>query len=201
MRICEVPECGMKHVARGYCSKHYAQRKQAGEFLDTRPKGRVGCLAQDCDVKKHHSKGYCQKHYSLFCKWGESLKPPIKPEKSPCWCGQPATRGDMCHNHYQIWWWNNRGGDAEKRTRREVVGYEAMHYRLRVDRGKASEFPCVECQSPAMEWSLNHDAETLVSVKGGRIGSLYSLNIMDYSPRCKKCHDTYDVEFRKQNRI
>lgn len=39
-KICIEPDCGGKHVARGYCINHYSKRKNNGEFTDLRPKAK-----------------------------------------------------------------------------------------------------------------------------------------------------------------
>lgn len=74
------------------------------------------------------------------------------------------------------------------RKPQEVVEYRAAHVRL----GKAREHTCVDCEGPASEWSLNHDADALVSNDKYTMGKEYSLNPEDYSPRCRSCHRKYD---------
>ena len=34
MKTCSVEGCNGKHVAKGYCSKHYQQMKRYGQILD-----------------------------------------------------------------------------------------------------------------------------------------------------------------------
>ena len=64
----------------------------------------------------------------------------------------------------------NRCGRPQKAD----AGYGALHLRVHKARGKASEYPCVDCGQPAYDWSRIH----------GRDGK----SIWDYQPRCRKCH-------------
>lgn len=56
--------------------------------------------------------------------------------------------------------------------------YYARHLRVRYHRGSASDQICVDCGSPAEDWSQVH----------GTSGEALS----DYVPRCTRCHVTYD---------
>ena len=65
-----------------------------------------------------------------------------------------------------------------------------MHARLRDQRGKASEYPCVDCGQPAHGWSYDHsdDAAERISRRGHR----YSTDLHLYAPRCATCHAVFD---------
>lgn len=73
---------------------------------------------------------------------------------------------------------------SPRRDRTERPSYGAMHRRLRSRRGRASEFPCVECGEQAQEWAYDHeDVGALTSD-----GLPYSLDLEHYRPMCRHCH-------------
>ena len=51
--------------------------------------------------------------------------------------------------------------------------YLREHGRIRQERGKASEYQCVDCDKQALDWSTVHDSAEMV-------------------PRCRSCHKKYD---------
>lgn len=65
------------------------------------------------------------------------------------------------------WAWQ---GDTPTKT--------AVHQRLYRARGKASEYPCVDCGLQARDWSQVKNTEG------------YSID--DFEPRCRSCHTIYD---------
>lgn len=71
---------------------------------------------------------------------------------------------------------------------KEVVGYTAMHYRIRSARGSAKTQACVDCGNPANHWSYDlSDSEPLVDK-----GLTFSLDMNRYEPRCSHCHSVHD---------
>ncbi len=58
MRLCFVEECERKHLARGFCGKHYAYWKLHRKPIYIKPE------CKKCD-KKHYAKGLCRKHYNM----------------------------------------------------------------------------------------------------------------------------------------
>ena len=71
MKICKVPNCEGKVLAKGYCSKHYQQYKKYGEELA--PPKQTICKVDGCEGK-HKAKGYCDKHYLQYLRHGEILE-------------------------------------------------------------------------------------------------------------------------------
>jgi hypothetical protein len=57
--------------------------------------------------------------------------------------------------------------------------YRAVHTRLTTQRGKASEYTCVDCPEQAREWSFQ-----------GSTGFSPDLDL--YEPRCRPCHVAHD---------
>jgi hypothetical protein len=53
MAICKVPDCGRKHKAHGYCSKHYDRFRINGTLETKRGKNGTGHLRQDGYVTRH----------------------------------------------------------------------------------------------------------------------------------------------------
>jgi hypothetical protein len=57
MKTCTI--CGEKHLAKGFCSKHYRQYKRTG---DPTNKELTSCGIDGC-TNEHYAKGLCKKHY------------------------------------------------------------------------------------------------------------------------------------------
>ena len=70
-------------------------------------------------------------------------------------------------------------GNKNPNYRGDDIKYGAKHKRIRVLKGNAKKYKCVDCGNPAVHWS-NVDHE-------------YSLNPDDYKARCQRCHRIYDV--------
>jgi hypothetical protein len=66
---CIVEGCDNKHLAKGYCSKHYMQIKRKGKIIPDK-NVTIGCIVEDCD-NKHLAKGYCNKHYQQMRRLGK----------------------------------------------------------------------------------------------------------------------------------
>lgn len=75
--------------------------------------------------------------------------------------GMPQPRGEN-----SVAW----KGDAAK--------YQAIHIWVRQQRGKASNFVCVDCGKSADEWS--------------NVDGKYRRILSDFIPRCRKCHRAFD---------
>jgi hypothetical protein len=74
------------------------------------------------------------------------------------------------------------------------ITYSGIHLRLYRERGEAKQFNC-DCGAQAEEWSYDYDKQSV----NERVGShgiaddlKYSLDINDYTPRCKTCHSIFD---------
>lgn len=60
------------------------------------------------------------------------------------------------------------------------IKYGRKHKRIVEQKGKASNYKCIDCNEQARDWS--------------NIDHKYSLNPDDYQPRCVRCHKKYDIE-------
>ena len=77
--------------------------------------------------------------------------------------------------------------------KKDVVGYHALHARVRTAKGRASEHPCVDCGYRAREWSyIGGDPDELEQLVRGQMMA-YSLDLDRYEPRCLSCHRAFDV--------
>lgn len=79
--------------------------------------------------------------------------------------------------------------------RKDTPKYQAAHSRVWKVRGKASDHACVDCGSPADEWSYDHADPDEVTDKPSRFAGnilTWSAKPEHYKPRCAKCHRTWD---------
>jgi NAD-dependent SIR2 family protein deacetylase len=56
--------------------------------------------------------------------------------------------------------------------------YKRLHERIAKTRGPAKNYLCIDCPSEANDWSWIHDTD--------------QMNVLNYNPRCRKCHLIYD---------
>ena len=71
MKICKVDGCNKKHLAKGYCSKHYTRFIKYGDPNKTKEYPTI-CKIQGCEGR-HIVKGYCRKHYTKIISRGNTL--------------------------------------------------------------------------------------------------------------------------------
>lgn len=64
---------------------------------------------------------------------------------------------------------------------------KAIHIRLRIRRGPANENDCVDCKKEALDWSWIHDTDPD--------------DLMNYEPRCRRCHVLYDKPWLKSGNL
>lgn len=111
-------------------------------------------------------------------------------------CSRKHYGHGMCAMHYMR---KRRGvpldGPAPRvgqREKKSFVEYRAAHLRVEKSRGKARIYNCVDCGDVAQEWSLSPDADEVHMSVRDKPGALYSLNELDYDPRCMSCHRKAD---------
>ncbi len=64
MKLCIKEGCDQKHIARGYCQKHYnAVRRSARREKSGKSENNIICSLNGCDSLAE-AKGLCNKHYS-----------------------------------------------------------------------------------------------------------------------------------------
>jgi len=67
-KICSVPDCGKKYLAKGLCANHYALMKRNGSPEKQIRKWQIGCAIDGC-VERYAGNGYCMKHYEMQRKY------------------------------------------------------------------------------------------------------------------------------------
>lgn len=92
-----------------------------------------------------------------------------------------------------------------KANRKDAPGYSAAHGRNRRERGKPTEYPCVDCGETAAQWSYDHlDPDELTEEVTGAAGRIYlitySADPAHYEPRCHSCHGRFDAAVKRLNR-
>jgi hypothetical protein len=98
-----------------------------------------------------------------------------------CECGVVR---EVRSDHMRMGLVRSCGCQEGKRSQYAERGYMTAHRRVAAERGKASEYDCVDCSQPAAEWSY--------------VGTgYYSTDTSLYSPRCRSCHTIFDVHVRR----
>ena len=70
---CSIEGCENKHLAKGYCSKHYKRNQIHNDPLYVNPKPKyTKCSIEGCE-NKHFGNGYCSKHYQRKRTHGDPL--------------------------------------------------------------------------------------------------------------------------------
>lgn len=159
------------------------------------------CTVDGCG-RKPAGGGLCKMHWKRNKKYGDPLgKSDYKPIKQDCGvqgCERPYHANGYCASHEYR---NARYGDPlhegigrhTGRHRLDVPSYDGMHKRIFYDRGKASQFKCVDCGIRAQEWSYEGgDPNELVGLVGRSLLA-YSTDQAFYAPRCVKCHRKKDL--------
>lgn len=163
-RECSVDGCDLTPRAKGLCDKHYKRMWRTGS-----PTGSIPRLKQRaCDVEgcgaQVKARGLCANHYARQLRGQDPHVPPV--------LSGPRS-----------WKW----------APRDSLDYDAMHERLKQQRGRAREYMCICCGERAQEWAYQHtDPEPLVS----QHGCLYTDDVMAYEPMCRTCHRAYDRSMR-----
>lgn len=161
---CSAEGCERPVWARTLCGTHYSRWRRRGDVTAPLVQRRGVCSMDGCGGK-HVAKGLCEKHYSRLKRWGDPAlvkRPGGKPGQG-VGADNPAWKGDE-------------------------VGYQAVHVRLRSQRGSASALTC-PCGAPAAQWAYDHaDPEELRSPEGYP----YSVNLDRYAALCVPCHMALD---------
>lgn len=149
------------------CEGHWHRHNKTGSFgtpeIRTIRKSRSKCVIEGCSNEDCGLHGLCKLHYSRSRRTGDPTK--LKGREHLVGENSPLWTGDE-------------------------VTYDALHQRLRRHRGKASLNKCIDCGSPAFEWSYSGCADPS-SRRVDRDGE-YSVSMQDYEPRCVPCHRRKD---------
>jgi hypothetical protein len=167
------PHCGTTFIATSkypeqkYCSKEcgYAAKIARSHIERTCATCGKVFLAAKAEIKRRGGK-YC----SRDCYRANPPRTGSSPEQIALMKVERKGAGNPCYR-----------GDA--------VTLGSAHDRIRAAKGRAGEYDCVNCGRPARDWALRHDAEQTKTARNGRV---YSLNVDDYMPMCRRCHWHYD---------
>lgn len=88
----------------------------------------------------------------------------------------------------------DQSGDRNHMWKGDAAGYSAAHLRVAALRGSAREHACIDCGSPAHDWSFNNGRRT--DLRDPETGCAYSNDPNDYDPRCRSCHRRFDRAHR-----
>lgn len=85
----------------------------------------------------------------------------------------------------------NQTGEQNSSWRGSNASYTAVHLRLKVLSGPASDHECVDCGKVADDWSYqNQCEEERRELNRGK----YCTHVEHYRPRCRPCHHAFDRE-------
>ena len=111
IKICSVQGCDGRHLARGFCSKHYQRWRQYGDPLALGRKLKrelwESCSVQGCK-ELDYALGLCRVHYHRMRRWGDAsaLKKISNYNGEPCsvlGCFAKAKNRGFCELHYSRW--------------------------------------------------------------------------------------------------
>ncbi len=192
-RTCTIEGCERNYWARGMCTNHYQAWRKHGDPLISHKAKRKTCRIEGCD-KKAHGHSLCTKHYLRWHKHGDPLA--LLPRYDVCQmddCDR-TPRSELvglCEMHYYR---RRRHGDPSvvKDTSIAEPTYRSAHSRVTRAKGRAADYPCVDCGRAAHHWSYDHqdDSQLWTDDAGGRH---YSADPNHYEPRCARCHRLFDA--------
>jgi len=117
--------------------------------------------------RKHMGLGFCKPHYRSFKRYGDPLR--AVPMKG--------------ESHY-AWLHEN-------------PTYQAIHGRLRKQRGKATGYACISCSSPAHSWAYDRqDPDQRTEVQSNGTTVTFSADLDRYQPMCDSCHNKLDQRYK-----
>lgn len=92
-------------------------------------------------------------------------------------------------------------GPQDDEPEQAIVGYRAAHARVQKARGAARGHRCEDCGEQAHEWSYSHgDPDELIADDPTHAGMAYSLDPVQYAPRCRGCHVKHDKAAARRRR-
>lgn len=169
---CTVPDCEkpLRSSGTAYCAMHYHRLYRHGSLEPLRPKRerRGICTVVGCNLVDQGADGLCTMHHTRARRHG-----------SPDIVNAPEVRYEAANPA-----WTGDGAT-----------YNAVHIRVRSERGPARSHVCADCPAPARHWSYDHnDPDEKTSERGP-----YSLDLSRYQPRCVSCHKHFDLDRGSKN--
>ena len=196
MTTCKIEGCDGPVKTRGWCQAHYARWLRTG---DTGPADVVrkspgrACSVAGCS-RKHQGRGYCDGHLRRVIATGEpgpAEFEPRKPKGDRCivdGCDHLRYAKDVCDRHYQRL---RKYGTLDLPEREGAATYNAVHLRIRAQRGPAKDNTC-PCGAAAEHWAYVRGDDQ--SVRYDERGRPYSIDLSRYVALCRTCHRRMDAE-------
>lgn len=186
-RICSIETCPEPHTARGWCSKHYQRWQMHGDPLAVKhhrldPDEAIACMRAAGIEPKGPYPGSHRPWPGVCMTCGADVAPRLNDIRRGQGGCRPCRYVKTSGSSHHMW-----AGDG--------ASYQAVHQRIRKQRGKASEHQCVQCEGKqaAAHWAYDHsDPNERVGTDGGCELS-YSTDPMRYQPMCTPCHKAYDL--------
>lgn len=161
------------------------------------------CDIDNCDRRARTPRSkLCHMHYSRIRNHGTpgaSESSTIKNKGERCVvaeCPSEAETKGMCGKHYTR---HLRHGDPKTTYPNRLmpgtgtISYRYAHALVRVAKGSASDYRCVDCDGEADHWSYNlQDPDEVYETSSGGVVRQYSEHVEFYEPRCSRCHMRFD---------
>ena len=196
MTTCKIEGCDGPVKTRGWCQAHYARWLRTG---DTGPADVVrkspgrACSVEGCG-RKHVGHGFCEGHLRRYKSTGDpgpAEFEPRKPKGDRCivdGCDHLRYAKDVCDRHYQRL---RKYGTLDLPEREGAATYNAVHLRIRAQRGAAKDSTC-PCGAAAEHWAYVRGDDQ--SVRYDEQGRPYSTDLSRYEALCRTCHRRMDAE-------
>lgn len=113
------------------------------------------------------------------------------------WC-----YGTICSMHRERLRTKGCVGAVEARHELPASNYRTAHGRVASAKGKADQYPCVDCGQAAGQWSYvggapDEKQQPWVYPHGAATTVRFSSNPDYYVPRCRGCHNVFDKNEKK----
>lgn len=163
------------------------------------------CTETGCTATAER-RGFCSPHYRIFLIDGSRTN--VQNQGRVCAvedCDRGAVRKRWCERHYRRAIRNGDPTVTPPRPKKDPsalsMTYKAVHTRVTRLRGRAADQPCVDCGSPARQWSYtgadpNEVTGTTSPRKGYEVKVTWSLDPAFYAARCVPCHQEHDAAVR-----
>lgn len=207
---CTVDGCDRYGPYKLYCTMHYQRVKAYGSPGDAAPERVRGApLTEECSVEectltvRSRGSDYCEKHYFRTRRNGTTATVRAGIPDRECiapGCKNLAFHTDgHCRNCRLRYVRNGNyldhtvGNLAHNWLDDDRATYEAVHQRVKYQRGSASKYECVSCGRQARHWAYDHkDESERIGEKGG-YSLPFSVNVKHYQPMCVPCHKRLDL--------
>lgn len=83
-RLCSIPGCGNRHVARGWCKMHYQRWRSNGDPLISQHEVPDTCTVDGCD-RPYFGRGYCNAHYKRWRRHGSPTEGYVPRDEGRKW--------------------------------------------------------------------------------------------------------------------